>query len=274
MSKNTEDVVIVEEESTPEVIQSAPNAPIISRDEKLKDTAQNAIDKYAMDGIGAVQKKFSAGELSGSEAGKDVAHVIITAEAMSDTKDNEKFLKEFKSTKQDELIESAKKELYKEQASKIAAKQVKAEAFYTSYRPILEFDLDHLLVKNAPKRPKYKKVLNKETGRKEKVLIDDGEVIEVIEEKPKHTYAERSYGIPLMVMMLLVLTIPYFICTVILSIFSAINYLFVAISRFSKPAFYICAGMASIVILGLFVYAAILCVEGAFNVQIIPALIK
>jgi len=232
--------------------------------EEVKD---NSIAAYRQTGAALVEKKFNSGDINANEAGKDLAHLMATADSLVENSENKQFLDKFKDKKKEELLASADASLANEESKKISAKQKKAEAFYISYRPILEFDLDHLLVK-TPGRKKYKKVLNKDTGKYEKVEIPEDEMEKDIKEKPKHTYEERSYGIPLMVLMLIVLTIPFFICTIVLSIFNMINYVFVAMSRFSKPALIICGTITGIVILGLVIYVALLCIEGAFNITI------
>lgn len=254
--------VIEETESTNKVDESSLPAVQDSKSDKL-------IDAYASTASANIQKKFNSGEIDASEAGKQAAHLIMTAESLADTDENKGFRKEFKDIKQGELLESAKASLNEEAARKLSAKHKKAEEFYTSYRPILEFDLDHLLIRNASKRSKLKRVYDEEKHKKVWIREDLGEP-EALPERPKKTYAERSYGIPLMILMLLLLTLPYCLVTIILSVFNAVNYIFVAISRFTKPAAIICTGIAGLTVLGLVVYVIILCIQSAFNIEIIP----
>ena len=239
---------------------------------EVSKIANNAMNDYQKTGTQIVAEKLRTGEMDANKAGKDLAHLAVTAEVMQDTEENEEFRKKFREVKEDELISSAKESLAKQEADRLAAKQKKAEAFYVSYRPILEFDLDHLLVRSSGNRVKYKKVYNEEKGKMVKVPITEPttEENQPVETKPKHTYEERSYGIALMIMMLCVLTIPYFAATVVLACFNMVNYIFVAISKFSKPALYICSAIAGITLLGIFIYVVLLCIQGMFNVQIIP----
>ena len=220
-------------------------------------------------GLKQLQENFERGDKDINEIGKQVVHLMSTSDLINNNDEgNQKFKKKFQDLKKEELIESAKKNVLYEEMEKVKIKQRKAEAFYVSYRPILEFDLNHLLVKNSSKKIKYKRVFNKETGRKEKVIVSEEE--RELPQKNVHSYEERSYGIPLMVMMLLLLTIPYFLCTIVLSIFNVINYIFVAISRFSKPALIICSVLSLLLILGLIVFIIIFSIEGAFHIKIIP----
>jgi hypothetical protein len=240
--------------------------------QEVSKVANNAIQDYQKTGTQIVAEKLRKGEVDANKAGKDLAHLAVTAEVMQDNEENKEFRDKFKDVKEQELISSARESLAKQEADRLAAKQKKAEAFYVSYRPILEFDLDHLLVRSSGNRIKYTKVYSEEKRKMIKVPVEPNptEEQEPIVTKPKHTYEERSYGIPLMVMMLCVLTIPYFAATVVLACFNMINYIFVAISKFSKPAFYICTGIAGITLLGIFIYVVLLCIQSAFNVQIIP----
>ena len=247
-----------------EMLEQETKAP----SEIIQKDADKAVVNYQKDGIDIIKDKVAKGEMDIDEAGKQLANLMITSEAMQNTEDNQKFIGKFKETKQDELLASAQKSLAKEEADKILAQQEKNEAFYISYRAILEFDLEYMLHKK-PKQ-EFKKVWDPKLGKKVKVPVEKDEQEEVEEPRPKHTYEERSYGIPLMIMMLCVLTVPYFACVLVLAIFNAINYIFEAISRFSKPALIICTGIAGVTMVGLFIYVVILCIQAAFNVQIIP----
>ena len=225
-------------------------------------------------GVNTIKEKIAKGEMDMNEAGKQAAHLMMTSESLQDTDENEKFRKSFKKTKQEELLASADKALAEEEARKLQAKRVKAEEFYKSFRPILEMDLSPFLHNDNPqKRVKYTKVYDKNKGKMVRVPVEEAEQAEEIkpvEEPKKIGYEDRSYGIPFMVFILLFLTVPYLIAALVLSIFNIINAIFVACSKFSKPAFIICASIASIVLVGLFVYVVILCIQGAFNIQIIP----
>jgi hypothetical protein len=280
VEQTTADVSQPVEQSKPQEQDEQPRvAPVVVPEteaqtpvKEVSKIANNAMNDYQKTGTQIVAEKLRTGEMDANKAGKDLAHLAVTAEVMQATEENEEFRKKFREVKEDELISSAKESLAKQEADRLAAKQKKAEAFYVSYRPILEFDLDHLLVRSSGNRVKYKKVYNEEKGKMVKVPITEPttEENQPVETKPKHTYEERSYGIALMIMMLCVLTIPYFAATVVLACFNMVNYIFVAISKFSKPALYICSAIAGITLLGIFIYVVLLCIQGMFNVQIIP----
>lgn len=230
-------------------------------------------------GVTNIKNKIASGEMDMNEAGKQAAHLMMTSESLQDTDENQKFRNEFKKTKQEELLASADKALAEEEARKLQAKRVKAEEFYKSFRPILEMDLSPFLHNDNPqKRVKYTKVFDKNKNKMVKVPVEEAETaedIEPIENKAKKAgYEDRSYGIPFMVFILIFLTIPYLLAALVLSVFNIINSIFVACSKFSKPAFIICASIASIVLIGLFLYVVILAIQGAFNIQIIPQATK
>lgn len=239
----------------------------------ISDDAEKAVANYQQDGIKSISEKVKQGEMDMNEAGKNLAHVVMAAEAMQDTEENEQFRRKFKRKKQEEMIQSAEKTLAEEEAKKLQAKRIKAEEFYKSFRPILEMDLSPFLHNDNPqKRVKYRKEYDKNLRKMVKVPIEETDVQEVepIVEQKKIGYEDRSYGIPFMVFILIFLTIPYLIAAVVLSIFNIINAIFVACSKFSKPAFIICTGIAGIALTGLFIYVVLLCIQAAFNVQIIP----
>src|SRR5690606_26115016 len=123
-------------------------------------------------------------KLSYSDAAKDIAGAVVTSQVFDQTdKDNEKFIRKAKKTKQQEITEDFIAKKIKATADKLTNINIRAEAFYKHWRPILEFDLSNLV------------------GTKK-------------DEKPK-TYEDRAYGIPLMVIMLLLLS-PFYCIFVIL----------------------------------------------------------
>lgn len=243
--------------------------------EVISNDAEKAVINYQKEGIKSISEKVDKGEINMNEAGKDLAHIMMAAESMQDTDDNAKFRQKFKEKKQEELLASADKSLVEEEARKLQAKRIKAEEFYKSFRPILEMDLSPFLNNdNSQKRVKYVKQFDKNKNRMVKVPIEETEQQEETrpaeEPKKKVGYDDRSYGIPFMVFILIFLTIPYLIAAVVLSTFNIINAIFVACSKFSKPAFVICTGIAGITLIGIFIYVVLLCIEAAFNIQIIP----
>ena len=92
----------------------------------------------------------------------------------------------------------------------------------------------------------------------------------VVESKP--TYEDRSYGIPLMVLMLCLLTIPYCIITIVLAVFNGFNAIFDGIARFGKPALIICGSIATIIIMTLVIYCILFVVDGFFGTNIVSSL--
>ena len=241
----------------------------------LAEQKKNTITSLNQIGVDNIKNKIASGELDMNEAGKQAAHLLMTSESLQDTDENQKFRNEFKKTKQEELLASADKALAEEEAKKLQAKRIKAEEFYKSFRPILEMDLSPFLHNDNPqKRVRYTKVFDKTKNKMVKVPIDEVENsndIQPVETPAKKVgYEDRSYGIPFMVFILLFLTVPYLVAALVLSVFNIINSIFVACSKFSKPAFIICASIASIVLIGLFLYVVLLAIQGAFHVQIIP----
>jgi hypothetical protein len=94
---------------------------------------------------------------------------------------------------------------------------------------------------------------------------------EKVENAPK-TYAERSYGIPLMVLMLFLFTIPYCIISSLLAVFNGVNAIFVAISTFSKTARVIVLSILIIAFALLLIYCAILGIDYIFGTNILSQL--
>ncbi|CAJ0592333.1 unnamed protein product [Cylicocyclus nassatus] len=120
-----------------------------------------------------LNNKFLKKQVEKGASLQEIATDFAKAQAISsilndDSEDAEKTRKELKDIQQDTLKEDFNQDKINKQKETINAKQEKAEAFYKSFRPILEFDFSNLIKK------------------KEK---DNGE--------PK-SYRDRSYGIPLM----------------------------------------------------------------------------
>lgn len=212
-----------------------------------------------------MQKDFLEGKRDVNETGKDIVHTLTLAKAVEENPDNEKFLEEIKKKKQEELSKSFENKKLDEEAKTYDAKRKKAEAFYKQFRPILEFDFS-----NLRKIQKKRIVKEGEKGNPRRTYTDRrGNEYEYVVETPK-TYEDRSYGIPLMVLMLCILTIPYCVVTIVLSLFNAINEIFMQIANFGKPALYICATIFGIFILGVVVYVLLLVIQSSFGVTIFP----
>jgi hypothetical protein len=159
-----------------------------------------------------------------------------------DSEEGQKYRKELADEQKDTLKESYKQDKVKEKTKTISEKQKKAEAFYKSFRPILEFDFDNLI----------KRKVNKE------------------DDKIKKTYDDRSYGISLMVLMLILLTIPYCFVTIFLAGLNGLNAILEEINTFGKIAKWIALSLLIIVFALLLIYGAILGIESIFGVTIIP----
>lgn len=181
------------------------------------------------------------------EQGKDIAEIstdFAKAKVTSDIIKNEdgeydKLHKELAEEQKETLKEGFKKDKIKKQAETISQKQIKAEAFYVSFRPILEFDFSPLI--------------HKEQGK---------------EVTPKQ-YQERSYGIPLMVLMLFLFVAPYCLFSIVLAIFNGVNAIFEAIATFGKVAKVIATSIFVIILFALIVYCALLGIDALFGTNLV-----
>lgn len=181
------------------------------------------------------------------ESGKDVAEIAIdfaktkvTSDIINDNSGkHDKLHEELAKEQKDTLKESFKGDKYKQQAKTIEEKQKKAEAFYVSFRPILEFDFSNLI-------------------KKEKK-----------DDKIEKTYKDRSYGIPLMCLMLCLFVVPYCIVSLVLAIFNGINAVFEEISTFGKIAKTIVLSISFIAIACLVIYFCLLGIDYIFGTDIL-----
>ena len=246
-------------------------APIVKDDKSIDEISHNAITDYQQDSIKNIQEQVRNGK-DMKEAAKDLSHVIGYSKAMEDNEDNKKFIDKFVEKKQKEMIASANTAVAEEETKLLDAQRRANEQFYKSYRPILEMDLSPFLHDE-----KKKKKVKEEWIKGKKVVSEEPETEEdeVVEKKPD--YSDRGYGIGYMKIMIGLLIIPYMIAALVLSVlniikavFLGINSIFVAFSKFSKPALIICSGIAGITLVGIFVYVVILCFQAMFNIQIIP----
>ena len=254
LSKYSEDDTESEpEESEAPVIED--NVPEVVKD---PTAIHKQVEKFTEASGNIIQQNYVDGKKNMHDTIKDIAHLQMGAKALDDSdENNKKFIEESVSKTQEALKQSFQSSVYEEEARKLEAKKKKAEAFYTMFRPILEFDFSNLRkVKKIRLNPAIKK-----KGR------EDAPAYEYRIEEPK-TYADRSYGIPLMVLMLCLLTIPYCVVTIILSIANAINEIFMQIANYGKPALIICSSLAGITLIGLVVYIILLVVQSAFGVVI------
>lgn len=179
------------------------------------------------------------------EISEDYVKGTTTMDILNDkSKEGEDFKKDLKKEQKEILKESFKQDKVKKQKLTLEEKQSKAEAFYNGVRPILEFDFSNLI--------------HKKVGEKDKDKIED-----------KKTYKDRSYGIPLMVGMLCVLTLPYFLISIILAVFNGINAMLEEIATFGKISRYIVLSIVIIVFAILIIYGGIRLSENIFKFTII-----
>ena len=185
-----------------------------------------------------VQKINDGGTLH--EVSIDMAKASMTNDIFGDQSEKgQKYRQDLKDEQKQTIKESFKQDRIREQKATLDNKRAKAESFYLSVRPILEFDFDNLVGGMG------------------------------IEKKTKE-YKDRSYGIPLMVLMLFILVVPYCVVTVILALFNGFNAILKTIATFGKISRYIGYSVFAIGVGALLLYCGILGVEALFNVQILP----
>jgi len=221
---------MIEEEKAKEQKEKKEIAPLVE-DKSMREVSENVIKD--------IEKNVAERKISYSDASKDIANALMTGKSFDETDDtNKKFIDKAKSEKQRELTQDFVARRIKAEAEKIASTNTKAEAFYKHWRPILEFDLSNLInIKNK-------------------------------EEKERKTYSDRAYGIPLMVIMLMLLTIPYCLFVIILSAFNGINAIFEALNQFGKIARGICITLLIIGVVILIFYIVLGVLENNFNITI------
>lgn len=176
-----------------------------------------------------------------SEIATDFAKAKTTTEIINNEGGKyDKLHKEFAEEQKETLLQGYRQDKLEGQANTLKKEREKAEAFYMSVRPILEFDFDNLTKKNKETQPKK--------------------------------YEDRSYGIPLMVIMLILLTIPYCIVSIILALLNGINAVCEAISTFSVIARRIIWSAFFVFIVALAVYCILLGIDALFGTSIIQYL--
>ena len=186
-----------------------------------------------------LQKQVKEGK-SITEITDDFVKAGVTSEIVKDEDGKyDKFHQELAQERKETIKESFRQDRIKKQAETLTTKQQKAEAFYVSFRPILEFDFSPLIHK------------------KEK------------EDKVEKTYKDRSYGIPLMVLMLALFVVPYCAFSIILALFNGINAIFEAIATFGKIAKVIALSIFVILIVCLATYFLMLGIDTIFGTSIV-----
>ena len=185
-----------------------------------------------------VENGKSLNEITNDFAKAQVTSKIINGQG----KETEKLQSELVKEQTETIKESFKQDRVEQQAKTLNAKQVKAEAFYVSFRPILEFDFSPLI----------HKTLN--------------------DKKVEKDYKDRSYGIPLMVLMLILFTVPYCAFSIVLALFNGINAIFEAIATFGKVARVIATTIFVLLIMVLVVYCAMLGIDKIFGTNIVQSI--
>lgn len=177
-----------------------------------------------------------------SEIATDFAKARVTSDIINDkSEEGKKFIKDLAEEQKDTIKEGFKGDKTKAQTKTLEAKKNKAEAFYNGVRPILEFDFSNLI--------------HKKDSKDNKVEVK--------------TYSDRSYGIPLMCGMLLFLTVPYFVISIILALFNGVNAILEEVNTFGKIAKYIVLSVLIIISAILIIYCGICGVEKLFSIHII-----
>ena len=226
---------------------STNNLPTINKTEKY------TMSTFKDETLNRIQKDFVEGKVDADEGVKQLVNVLTIVNATEDEKLRNSLQKEASKSLKD-YMRGLK---YKDQEKKISHRQKRNEAFYKAFRPILEFDLSHLIGK------KRKRIVEKDPQtRKKTVRYED------IPEEPKKTYDDRSYGLCLMITMLILFFVPYCVANVLLALGRLINAMFECFNQFGRTAFWFCTSIAGIAIVGLVLYVILLIIEAAFGVSI------
>lgn len=228
------------------------NEQILKKDESSRPSQNGAVttrdkNNLPLNKVGDVsfddlQSKFLHKQVEDgktlSEIATDFTKAQVTTDIINDkSEEGEVFRKDLANQQKSTIKESFKGDKIREKTKTLDEKKKNAEAFYNNVRPILEFDFSNLIHKKASDEPK--------------------------------TYHDRSYGIPLMVGMLIFLTIPYFTISIILALFNGVNAVLEEINTFGKIAKYV---VLSIVLIALgigIVYCGICGIEAIFGAHII-----
>lgn len=209
----------------------------------VEERARTSLVEKGEPNFDGLQNDYLKRQVDEGKSISEIATDFLKAKSTSDIIKNEdgkydhlhnELAKEQKET----LKESFKQDRVKQEAETLTAKQQKAEAFYVSFRPILEFDFSHLIHK-----PK-------------------------VDCEPK-TYKDRSYGIPLMVLMLTLFVVPYCGVSIILALLNGINAIFEAIATFGKVARTIATSIFILILLALVIYCAMHGIDYLFGTNLI-----
>ncbi|MGN1200844.1 MAG: hypothetical protein ACI4R8_01080 [Candidatus Caccovivens sp.] len=228
------------------------------KNEQLPVKEDGAVDSKAISNfknrtIMQIQSDFSSGKIDADEGMKQIVNAVAIVEATTDPE----LRKTLKKNAAKSLRSYTKSITYKDDEKKIDRRQKRNEAFYKAFRPILEFDLSHLIGKK-----KRRKVTKDPATGKKTVSYEE------IPEEPKKNYGDRSYGLILMLVMISLFVVPYCVANIILAIGRLVNSMFECFAQFGRTAFYICTSVGGIAIIGLVVYIVLLIIQSLFGVKI------
>lgn len=224
------------------------NNAVVQATQKNLDVAETQANSTMMNMQSLAYQKINTSlakeDTDLNEAAKQLVDVATTARAVdTNDADNQEFLQDIKNIKQDELKVRAQRLKLAEDTAKIESKKARAEAMFNFFRPILEMDFSHLI----PDRDKERQ-----------------------NEKQKISYQDRSYGVTLMVLMLVIFTPIYCIFSILLAMMNGINAIFLALRKFSKCAMVICTSLFILALLALLAYVIILVTQNTFGFTILP----
>lgn len=244
----------MEEERLEELKNEIATIKELQADSPTSTTGEDkSVSNFKNQTLMQIQKDFVSGKVNADDGMKQIVNVLTIVEATADPK----LRKELQKDASKSLKSYMKGITYKDEETKIEHKQKRNEAFYKAFRPILEFDLSHLIGK------KRRRIVEKDraTGAKT-VRYED------IAEEPRKTYSDRSYGMALMLTMILLFAVPYCVANIVLAVGRAINAMFECFAQFGRTAFYLCTSIAGMAIVGLVIYVVLLIIQNAFGVQI------
>ena len=235
------------------IIENSLNQHSLMTFDKTEKSENTAITTFRDETLNKIQNDFLAGKMDADEGSKQLVNVLSIINATKDEK--------LRNSLQKEASKSLKSYMkgikYKDEEKKIAHRQKRNEAFYKAFRPVLEFDLSHLIGK------KRKRIVERDPQtRKKTVRYED------LPEEPKKTYEDRSYGLCLMMTMLILFFVPYCLANILLALGRLINAMFECFNQFGRTAFWFCTSIAGMAIIGLVIYVILLIIEAAFGVKI------
>lgn len=244
-----------ENEEKPIVDNSQENSTVTDEENKLPviTDVDKSIELFKSSAVSNITNKVQSGSIDVDEGLKQVVNAVAIMNAVKDPNLNQELTKNAAKS----LKHHSKSINYKDEATTLDRRTTRNEAFYKAFRPILEFDLSHLIGKRR------KKTVEKDptTGRKT-IKYED-----VVEPERKE-YKDRSYGLIIMLLMISLLIVPYCIANIILAMFNAINAIFECFTKFGRTAFCLSTSIAAIAIIGLIIYVLLLIIQAAFGVQI------